>query len=174
MVRRTRGFTLIELLVVIAIIALLISLLLPALSRARKAAQLAISMANIRGIGVANAQYQNDNKNYPPLMWVGARGTPQGDPNRVSGWCTWSAWGKWCEGNVWGAGGFSIFDCYPMYRPMNQYVYPSLVLGDAPSPAKSDVHEEASHCEPRGDRNPHRARRGPPPPPPTARTARSS
>jgi prepilin-type N-terminal cleavage/methylation domain-containing protein len=126
---KKRGFTLIELLVVIAIIALLISLLLPALSRARKAAQLAISMANIRGIGVANAQYQNDNKNYPPLMWTGARGRVQGNPNDVQGWCTWSAWGKWCEGNTWG----NTFDAYPMHRPMNQYVYPQLVLGDAPT-----------------------------------------
>ena len=138
MQRAKRGFTLIELLVVIAIIALLISLLLPALGKARKAAQLTISLANLRGIGVANQQYQNDNKNYPPLMWTSANGREGGAA--ASGWCTWSAWGKWAVGAGWFNG---PFDPWPMFRPMNQYVYPSLIMEiPASSPViNSDVRQ---------------------------------
>ncbi|MEO0512372.1 MAG: prepilin-type N-terminal cleavage/methylation domain-containing protein [Planctomycetota bacterium] len=63
-----RGFTLIELLVVIAIIALLIGILLPALGRAREAAQKSVDLANCRSMSVAMTLYANDNDSWFPVL----------------------------------------------------------------------------------------------------------
>ena len=58
--RTGRGFTIVELLVVVSIIALLIAILLPAIGKARDAALLTQSLANLRNLSAANASYGSD------------------------------------------------------------------------------------------------------------------
>lgn len=81
---RRRAFTLVELLVVIAIIALLIAVLLPALRRAREAANRAVCASNLRQLGIAFTTYHQDYKGYLPC----AANDPDCRPP-VKAWVAW-------------------------------------------------------------------------------------
>jgi prepilin-type N-terminal cleavage/methylation domain-containing protein/prepilin-type processing-associated H-X9-DG protein len=64
---RRGAFTLVELLVVIGIIALLISILLPALNRAKRAANSIKCMSNMRQIGMGMQMYMADHDGMYPV-----------------------------------------------------------------------------------------------------------
>lgn len=76
------GFTLIELLVVIAIIAILAAILFPVFAQAKLAAKKAVTVSNMKQIGMAVVMYAGDNDDvFPRTM-----DTSSGFPETISWW----------------------------------------------------------------------------------------
>src|SRR5579859_3254993 len=66
---RNTGFTLIELLVVIAIIAILAAILFPVFAQARESARRTSCLSNMKQLGLAFLQYQQDYDESMPVPY---------------------------------------------------------------------------------------------------------
>ena len=71
-----KKFTYVEALIIVALAALLLSLLFPALSKARRQANISLCQSNLYHVGIAYTLYINsNNKFYPTLKHSGYRFT---------------------------------------------------------------------------------------------------
>ena len=83
------GFTLVELLVVIAIVAVLLAMLIPAIQRAREAANFSRCAGNLHQIGIALHLHHDSHRSFPSGGWGwGWIGTPSrgSGPEQTGGW----------------------------------------------------------------------------------------
>ena len=106
---RKRGFTLIELLVVIAIIAILAAILFPVFARARENARRASCSSNLKQLGLALIQYNQDYDGGFPVSYYNSGWQPAGTE-----------------------GGYTATATYPYTKSAQIWTCPSQNSGDFP------------------------------------------
>ena len=82
---KNRGFTIVELLVVIAVIGILVALLLPAMQQARERSRALACLNNLKQLGVALHNYENQHRVFPPSFVRQEDGVPPPPPIPFSG-----------------------------------------------------------------------------------------
>jgi len=107
------AFTLIELLVVIAVIAILAALLLPALSRAKSAADAAVCKNNLRQISIGLHLYLDDFSTY--VAWIDTNETPWFDTLKPHVGAKWPEYNLTASGQLLPRNG--VYAC-PGYNRM--------------------------------------------------------
>ena len=89
--RESNAFTLIELLVVIAIIAILAAILFPVFAQAREKARQSSCLSNLKQIGIAFLQYNQDYDEQYPMAFIpysDSTGAQSGTPDQTP--CNWA------------------------------------------------------------------------------------
>lgn len=157
-IERKTGFTLVELLVVIGIIALLMGMLLPALNRAKEAANTVKCAGNLRSIGQGLLTYTVDYKGAFPASYIYkgqkiVNGVQQPD-KPVNGYIHWSSWiygNKSKNGDVAYKSlfGWDAFKCPSIEAgglpPTNPF--PEVALAGVPTdPSCSGYDDQAPRC----------------------------
>ncbi len=137
-----RAFTIVELLVVVAIISLLIAILLPAIGKAKEAALVTQSAANLNNLGKANATYGADWQDRQFTAIPDDFGAPPANgscaiyqsqvaclPQMIAGWdATGGLWGFWIAGQLCPAGFPGNCGNIPVYIA-NEWSYANGVFG---------------------------------------------
>lgn len=141
-----RGFTLIELLVVIAIIAILAAILFPVFAKAREKARQTTCASNLKQLGLAFTQYEQDNDEtmpngtaqvdigwagqiYPYVKATGAYHCPDDPTSGVAATATTPATYpvSYCYNSNFNAfGGLNVSSEYPLY--LSQFKAPSSTI----------------------------------------------